>query len=119
MHIPVYGELVKRGGAIAKFQVLDARDQPLVGPSLKLQLWRKVGVRWIEDEVFWDSQNKCVVCDGLSSGGLEPGEYELEVRNDAYGDILHRFQVHKNENHRGCTSHGHLAADHLLRFQES
>ena len=96
-HVPVYGVAVQRGGAYATFHLTDAKDQPLYDEQVKVTLWRRVGVYWIEDEAYWDADRRVILCDGKSAAGLEPGEYELEVGAGKYGKFLHRFRVNRGE----------------------
>lgn len=97
LHVPLYGDLVKRGGAKALFDLLDANNQPLIEHRVRVELWRRVGIRWLEEEAYIDAKQQRVICDGLSAGGLEPGEYDLQIESSLYGSILHTFSVRKNE----------------------
>lgn len=103
---PIYGPAVQRGGAVASFNLVDAKDQPLIVDDVSLELWRRVGVRWISEEVRWATESRTIWCRGSGNAGLEPGEYELEVRSKVYGSFRHTFRVNKDER-----------LDSVLRFE--
>lgn len=103
---PIYGPAVQRGGAVASFNLVDAKDQPLIVDDVSLELWRRVGVRWISERVRWTPESRTIWCRGSGDAGLEPGEYELEVRSKVYGSFRHTFRVNKEER-----------LDSVLRFE--
>ncbi|MCC6465701.1 MAG: hypothetical protein IT463_10215 [Planctomycetes bacterium] len=100
--VPVYGDAVQRSTARAEFALTDAQEQPLDREDVGVSLFRRVAGCWVEDEAYYDPGRRVVVCDGLSGGGLEPGEYELELRNIEYGWLRHRFSVLRGQQLAGA-----------------
>lgn len=98
--IPVYGDLLKRGGAVITFDLRDAQGQWLIDEPVSVRLIRRLGRYSTSEDCYWSFDDGTVVCDGESSAGLEPGNYELEVVAGRYGWKRHTFDVQRGEKSR-------------------
>lgn len=94
---PVYGDLLKRGGAVITFDLRDAQGQWLIDESVSVRLIRRLGRFSINESCHWVFDDGVILCDGESSAGLEPGTYELEVEAGRYGWKRHTFTVQRGE----------------------
>ena len=101
---PDYGVAIRRGGAVAEFELQDLNGVRVPASSYSVALWRRVGNYWIKDEARVDQRENVVRCDGLRGldeySGLEQGDYELELSSQAWGNFRHEFHVGRGEQKR-------------------
>lgn len=97
LHQPDYGEALRRGTAVAEFELRDARGEPLRNAVVRASLHRKLGEFWYTEEAAYDPEQHVVFCNGPAGKGLEPGEYDLRIEAGAYGWSERKFRLAKHE----------------------
>ncbi|MCC6573928.1 MAG: hypothetical protein IT462_09055 [Planctomycetes bacterium] len=120
---PDYGDKLKRAGCKAEFEVRDAKGNPPdVENFFYVDVWRKLGSYYSEEQGRLDKATGKIICDGwrVRSGeqgvGLEPGDYEVHACYGKYGCALAEFSVTPGTVTTGSLTLPHYQRTITLRF---
>ncbi len=89
-----FGPGILCGDSTVTFTLRDKKGQPLIAEQMiDIQLWRKLGKFWIQENAHFDRSKSTAICSGRLGTGLEPGEYEVGFRCGGYGALWKKFAV--------------------------